>query len=258
MTGAEAPQNEAPASTSGRARNGGRARWTIAIAIALAVHAGAFLAWRVPETRMQPTPASPPRVSFSTVSPESSLSDQLDLFDPAPLFLPTEWNYATAVKALKSDRSPGEMFDLYAPEWTAKPDQSPEELVMLPTGVEDAVSALRRFEWQYFTAFGRLDRPLVRLPQRLALMEVRSIATGRNILTREIPVSASSSAQGWGLWTPLEFLVSVQPSGMLGPPDLAHGSGFEEIDAFFRGYIQHETQLDLRVPAGYYRVTIGP
>lgn len=265
MIGAEpAPREPAPPErrAAGARRNHGRRRWGIAVAVALVVHGAAFFAWRVPAGGPERPPAAAPKVQWvgdgALIAEGSALGDQLNLFDSAPLFLPTPWNFATAEKELKSDRPPGEVFDLFAPRLTVSVEQTPADLVLVPSGVGTPAQAIRSFAWPYFESFGRVDRPLAPLPERLAMIEVRAMDTGELMLTATVARRAAPDAAGWGDWAPLEFLVSVEPALALGLPQLTRGSGFDEVDAFFREHVQRELLLDLRLPAGYYRVTVGP
>jgi hypothetical protein len=56
----------------------------------------------------------------------------------------------------------------------------------------------------------------------------------------------------------LEFIVAINPAGIVGAPILASGSGWEEVDAFFRTYLVKTFRVGERLSPGQYRVVVGP
>lgn len=241
---------------------GGPARWAFATVVTLIVHGAAFFALSVPVPDIAITSAPEARVVWAGASPMgtgSLLSEQLLLFDNAPLFLPTEWNSATAENVTATGRAPGEIFEAYEPRLSMPAAQSPAMLELLPEGVASAREGVQRFDWNLFSAFGQVDKPAVVLEDRLAAIEVRSLETRKLVLEVPVPRSTAPEAGSWPDWTPFEMLAAVESAGVQAPPLVVQrGSGSGVVDAFFRSFVLRDLQLDLRLEPGYYRITVGP
>jgi hypothetical protein len=50
----------------------------------------------------------------------------------------------------------------------------------------------------------------------------------------------------------------VSSAGLIGDPILVTGSGWEEVDTFFRSYLVKTFRLGERLNPGRYRVLVGP
>jgi len=59
-------------------------------------------------------------------------------------------------------------------------------------------------------------------------------------------------------YAPLEFLVVISSAGMVGEPVLTTGSGWDDVDIFFRTYLVKTFRLGERLNPGRYRVLVGP
>lgn len=238
-----------------------RNRWAMAIVVAVLVHVTGFIMLRVPEVEPAPRHLAEPRVDWVGDAPAtegSALGEQWNLLDNAPLFLPTRWNFASAENLVTAEHEPGEIFGTFEAKLSVAAEQSPSALVTLPRGIDSATAALPLFDWGELGSFGRVDRPLAGLPERLAQVEIHSMTTGDEVLSVAVPKSAAAGAGSWPDWEPMELLVVIEPTGMIGPPQVARSSRSEIVDGFFRDYVRSGLRLDLRLPAGYFRVVIGP
>lgn len=56
----------------------------------------------------------------------------------------------------------------------------------------------------------------------------------------------------------MEFLAVVSSAGLIADPVLVNGSGWEEVDNFFRSYLVKSFRLGERLNPGRYRVLVGP
>jgi hypothetical protein len=185
------------------------------------------------------------------------LRERATLFDPTPLFLPTEWNTNQRPLPVAVQRQPGQVFRPFEPvlrygeaELTLPigPGQS------LPTSPGDL---LREPSRDPFLAFDRQDEPLTPLSPRQGQVEVRRVGTGEKVLVCEL--DGSIALPGGRLdWQPAEFFVAVATAGLLGRPVDTASSDIEEVDAFFREYLAKTLRLGERLPPGMYRVVVGP
>jgi hypothetical protein len=108
-----------------------------------------------------------------------------------------------------------------------------------------------------FFTFGRIDYPYTPLPPRLAFLEVLQARTGQTVLA--IPLAPLKSSDLPEVdWQPMEMVVAVEPTGLLGEPTVTSGSGFEAVDNYFRAFIAKQFPLGARLPPGFYTLRIGP
>jgi hypothetical protein len=207
-------------------------------------------------------PAAAPRVNVAHLEEGTSdrrLREQATIFDPTPLFLPTEWNTNQRPLPATVQRQPGQVFGTFAPKLVndeaelalpVRPERSP------PTS---PVELLKEPSHDPFLGFDREDVPLPLLTPRQGLVEVRKAGTGEMMpgFPRKLEGDIVLPA-GRPDWQPAEFLVTVTTTGLLGQPADTASSGIEEVDAFFRDYLANTLRLGERLPPGIYRVVVGP
>jgi hypothetical protein len=226
----------------------------MAAAAGLAAAIAIALLFRAP--RASPAaPAKPPvRPTVGLASMDPALSEEAVLFDPTPLFLPTEWN---STRKELPRREPGDEFTGY-PD---KPAFGEDELaiglpppIAVPAHLSDALEAYP--PGTPFLGFGRTGyRPPV-LPDRGAYVEIVAAGTGRLVLAKAL---LDAQPPGNGTWLqPLEFLVAVDPAGLVGPPVLTVRSGSEEVNGYFRHYLAETLRVGDRLAPGFYRISVGP
>ena len=61
-----------------------------------------------------------------------------------------------------------------------------------------------------------------------------------------------------GDWQPMEFLVAVDPMGLVGPPTLTESSRVAAVDGYFQNYLVKTLHAGQRLAPGFYRICIGP
>lgn len=191
------------------------------------------------------------------------LRERADLFDPTPLFFPTEWNYGQSSYGQRPlpetmRRQPEQVFGGFPPNYTFTEQNIRAygaESVALP---ERLVDVLAQGNDKPLAGMGQIDVQRPALPERRAFLEVIGLSDGQIILSQLLS-NISIPRQDFG---PLEFLVVVSSSGIIGEPVLMNGSGLEEVDegvdAFFRGYLVKSFRLGERLNPGRYRVLVGP
>ncbi len=174
------------------------------------------------------------------------------LYDLTPLFLPTAFNSS------RRDYEPTEpaggfagfpakhVFDdieltLNLPPPTVIPSTPAEALGDDPPGAP-------------FLGFGRATVKVEPLAPRAAYVEILNAGTGRRVFGEPLADAHPPSAS----WKPMEFLASVDPAGLVGPPVLTLHSDAAEVDAYFARYLVDTLRVGQRLAPGFYRISIGP
>lgn len=181
------------------------------------------------------------------------LRERTELFDPTPLFFPTERNYGQRPLRESVRRQPAQVFRNFEPEFTFA-EQTMKvygtEAVLAPEKLSDV---LEKGNEAPFAGMGRVDAPQPTLSIRSAFLEIKQIADGKVIVSKPL-MGLSLPRQDFA---PLEFIVAVGSAGVIGEPILTSGSEGEEVDSFFRDYLVKAFRLGERLSPGRYRVLVG-
>lgn len=182
------------------------------------------------------------------------LRERAELLDPTPLFVPTNKNFAQGGLPAELQRQPGRVFQDFEAKFQF--EEGGLRGFGLETGLppESLPEILARGNEALFAGFGEADSGREPLGARAGFIEVKSLEVGGLTLQGVLPEGAAPA----GEFPPLEFLVTVAPAGLIGEPLLLLGSGAAAVDEHFRTFLTSAYQIDLRVPPGNYRVTIGP
>jgi hypothetical protein len=244
---------EAPKVPAGAPQGGGERRiWLIAGAGALL--ALIFVLWLFSRLPAPPQAAAPPR-PVPTLGLGSGATDEAELLDPRPLFLPTRWNVQPQHLPVGVAHEPGTAFAAFEPKLlfdeNALALNFPAVVATPARPVEAlAVGTLPR----PLLGLGRVDLAAEPLADRGGFAEVSAVGTGEPVLGQALPEAAPPA----GDWAPLEFLVGVNEMGLIGPPQLVQGSGNEAVDGYFRAFLAENFRLGARLRPGFFRVRIGP
>ncbi len=230
--------------------------WLAAGAIAIAVLAMATALFRWPEDKTPTVPPKPPRPVTLARDTDELLTEEAALRDPTPLFLPTKWNASENALLADVRRDLGSSFRGYEPKWR----YTGSELALpLPPAIEVPRQTAEVFAAEKlkrpFLGFGQRDTELKPLAARGAFVEIVAAGSGRTLLAEPL-VEAVPPAEA--AWQPLEFLVGINPIGVVGSPVLTTSSQVAAVDAYFRQYLLKTLHLGERLPPGFYRVAIGP
>lgn len=183
------------------------------------------------------------------------LNEEAMLFDPTPLFLPTEWNVGHNTLSDNLMRDTGHSFNDYPAQLTfnevgvAVGFPAP---VKVPAKVTEVLPMLGR--QQPFTGLGRTDTAVAALPERGARVVVMAVRDGVEALSLTIPVGEAPA----GLWQPMEFLLAVDATGLVGPPVLMAQASDERLGASLQEMLAKTLHLGERLGPGIYRVCVGP
>jgi hypothetical protein len=186
------------------------------------------------------------------------LKERADLFDPTPLFFPTEWNYGQRALPETMRRQPGQVFGSFDANFTFAEQNIKTygaEAVVVPERLADV---LVQGNEKPFAGIGQIDMQRAPLSERSGFLEVTGFLDGRVVLKQALKSLAVPRLD----FGPMEFLVVVSSYGMVGEPILMSVSGLEEVDedvdSFFRNYLVKSFRLGERLSPGRYRVLVGP
>lgn len=181
------------------------------------------------------------------------LQEKAELLDPTPLFFPTEWNYGQRPLDENRLRQPGQFFVSFAPKLTV-PDQGTPvyglETVQAPEKLSDVLTQGNEAP---FAGMGQIDLQGASLPLRSGYLEVRRLGDSQNIINQTLTGIQLPRSD----FAPIEFLVLVGPEGLIGDLLMTSGSGWDEVDSFFRTYLAKSYHLGERLAPGRYRVVVG-
>jgi hypothetical protein len=233
--------------------HGPRYTWVLASVAGIGAILLAGLLFREPAPARPGRIPAPVRPSVGLAPADSVLTEEADLFDRTPLFLPTKWN--SAEKELPS-RDPSGGFTGYPDKMFFTRDELDLGLpppIAVPPRLADALG--ENPPGDPYLGIGRTGYSPVRLSTRSAYVEVAAAGTGQRVFARALD---GAQPPGDGGWQPLEFLVAVDASGLVGPPVLTAPSGQENVDAYFRRYLSDVLRVGDRLTPGFYRIAVGP
>lgn len=230
----------------------------VALGCALGVTA-AWWSW----TRAKPpvvvaaAPARQPFVQFAgagTGATDQVLRERVDLFDSNPLFFPTEWNYGQRPLPARLRRQPGQVFGSFDPIMTPA-DQKLKLYGAETTPAPEKLSdVLAQGNEAPFAGFGQVDVARSPLLARAGFLEIRDLKDSKPIIAQDLNGFSPPRSD----YAPMEFLLLISSSGVVGEPVLMSGSGWDEVDTFFRSYLVKTLRLGERLNPGHYRVLVGP
>lgn len=179
------------------------------------------------------------------------------LFDTAPLFIPTRWNYLTRSEfsGYRLPETPPlfAAFPARAPELPYSPERFRTLLAEPP---RDHSRALAFRGSSFFEGFGERRLKPRPLRDRLAALEVVSLPESRSVLKRELTLEDLDGLPESG-WMPVDFLIFIDSIGQVGRPYSLGSSGSETVDGILLRWLS-TSELALELVPGYYRVEIGP
>jgi hypothetical protein len=244
---------DVPKVSAGAPQGGGERRnWLIASAGALL--AVAFVLGLFSRISLPPPVTTQPR-PVPAIGLDNGTTDEAELLDPKPLFLPTRWNVQPQHLSVGVAREPETAFAAFVPKLLF--DENALALsfpAVVATPVRPVEALAVGMPPRPLLGFGRVDLESEPLAARGGFAEVSAAGTGEPVLAQALPGAAPPA----GDWAPLEFLVAVNAMGLIGPPQLMHSSGRDAVDAYFRSFLAEKFRLGARLRPGFFRVCIGP
>ncbi|MBA4137003.1 MAG: hypothetical protein C0518_06775 [Opitutus sp.] len=236
-----------------------RLRRRIYVGGALAVVAVAgWWAWtnRAREAQAATARAAEPFVRVSAPGQgtgDRALQERADLFDPAPLFIPTARNFGQGQLPARLVKQPGQVFGDFGAKLNFNDGGLGTYGAEQLTASENLVDVLARSNEVPFAGLGESGTARSRLTPRSAFVQIKKMGESelREFAVTEVRVPRTD-------FSPLEFVVAVGPAGLMGDPLLTRGSGREDVDLFFQDFLAKTSRLGSLLSPGRYRVLIGP
>lgn len=190
--------------------------------------------------------------------PTPLLAEQALLFDTAPMFLPTPWNYVSRQDLRDySDPALDPLFSRFPPRFLVDAGAYNEIATFRDIGIASVDAFLQPQFWDFFQGFGRGEPEPVPPYPRDGLVRVVRLPEGEVVLRTAVQPGAAGLPAERPAWNRLAFQVLVGQGGPVGRALSLRNSGAEAIDAAWRRWLRSGGLLD-RLEPGYYRVEIGP
>ena len=188
-----------------------------------------------------------------TVAGDQVLREKAELMDPTPLFFPTEWNYGQRPLREGSLKQPGQVFGSFEPKLPLSEQSIAAYGAEAPVVPEKLADVLVQGNEAPFAGMGQVDTQRSSLSVRSGYIEIREFKNGNTIVSQQLSGITPPRSD----FAPVEFLIVVGSAGLIGEPVLTSGSGWEEVDNFFRAYLVKSYRLGERLRPGRYRVSVG-
>lgn len=182
------------------------------------------------------------------------LRERAELFDPTPLFFPTEWNFGQKPVQVSLQRDSVEVFPPFEPQFVFPEQAAGLRVHPKASETESLSEVLARGNPIPLAGLGVVDAVGSSLEPRAAYVEVRRFAGGKPLLAMALTGLSLPRRD----FAPLECLLVVAPDGVVGDLILASSSGEETVDAFFRAYLLKGFRMGERLAPGRYRIVVGP
>lgn len=188
-------------------------------------------------------------------SADPVLLEQAALADSAPLFLPTVWNSAADLSAIRRP-APSALFPPFPDQITLSTSRPPPAAESEATGDPFQPGLLLAIErWPFMKGFGETNVPVEPLSPRSACLRFRQ--TGADSFSRIVSLAATEEGNPGDGWTPARYYLLVDATGPIGEPLVGRSSGDEAADAWLGRKLRDPT-LVAGLPVGYYEVLAEP
>lgn len=231
------------------------ARW--ALVLGVLVHLAGFFAFSIAIPPDEPAFPGPPLIYYadSGAPVDPLLAEQAALLDFEPLFLPTPYNAPVRLGGA-SGVERVEPFPALRPDLLLTRTEFPRLEGELAPPVTTPADVLAQDRGSGFSAFGLSEGVVEPLPARAGCIEVYQ--PGRPEPLRVEPLDEDLAQEAFeSLGGVMEWRLAIGRSGVVGRPLLVRGSGVEAADEVVAGHLAREAPA-WGLPAGYYRVVVGP
>lgn len=222
------------------------------------VHLAGFLIFRITSN---PLPTRDDRAAFvryvsaSSMAGDLALEEQAQLFDSAPLFIPTQWNAAQSVSLMPQNRV-DERFPEFEPDIRLIGELHSSSL---PLGAEEVVSTpadlLKSRYWSFFAEFGQAEVNLISYPTAGHFAEVVVVGSGDQALTLESPLKFTDTS---AVPEPVTLFLRVSNRGLyVGEPVVSQTSGNTAFDRAAQEWLRQSKTVG-QLPAGYLWIKVYP
>lgn len=212
-------------------------RWTWAIVVTVLVHVSLY--WGVALTRESGQKLRRQDRQFTEIqyfdsrSAERSeaLAQQMFLFDPRPLLLPTRWNAANAASLSEYWQTEAEIFPDFAPMFELEDGNYIDDFGNVPANYEQLSTAQVDFGYLPFKELGRESESVDYEQGQGISLVVLDPADGRELKRIYIYNDAVQALEvAWPDRRPATLLATVEGSFQVGGLSVIASSGFDEAD----------------------------
>ncbi len=212
-------------------------RWTWAIAVTVLVHVSLY--WGVALTRDSGQKLRRQDRQFTEIQYLDSRSTKLSvvllqemtLFDPRPLLLPTKWNAASAAGLSSFWQEEAEIFPEFTPMFELEDGNYIDDFGNVPASYGQLANAQVDFAFSPFRELGRRDEAVAYEEERGLSLVVEDPSSGAELKRIYIYNDAVRALEAsWPDWRPATFLATVEGSFQVGGLSVVASSGFDEAD----------------------------
>ncbi len=209
-------------------------RWTWAFVATILVHVSLY--WGVALTRdsgqrLRRQERQHTDIHYVDSGSTELLAQQMSLFDPRPLMLPTEWNSANAVSLLENGQEEAEIFPEFAPMFELEDGNYIDDFGNVPANYEQLSMAQVDFGFLPFRQLGRSEQSLDYEEEQGVTLSVLDPASGRELKRIYIYNDAIRALEErWPDCRPATLLATVEGSFQVGGLSVVESSGFDGAD----------------------------
>lgn len=225
----------------GRRKFGRTLRWTLAISAAALFHVALF--WSVVLTRETKQVLRRNARQFTeiqyfdarTTERSELLNQQMTLFDPRPLLLPTEWNVSNVSRLSDFTQEEVALFPDFAPMFELEGGDYLDDFGNAPASFEQLAAAQVEFDFPLFVGIGRKGHPLPAAQAKSLEARLLDPRTGVTLRSAAIYKGVESLGRNWPDWQPAVVLATVRDSFLSGGVSVVRSAGYNDADQVLRG-----------------------
>lgn len=187
------------------------------------------------------------------------VAEQIELFDPRPLLLPTKWNAGSADTIRDFIEDEREIFEDFEPRFRSGEGNFAESYGNRWKESASILSVQEEFEVSALETFGRKAEELPSFAREGFEARVIDLSSGEELFLDRVYNSEArrSLINDWPEWRPAQFLVSVKDSFVAQEVAVVSSSGSSEADELLRGVALSGILRRGRLEDGSYLVKIG-
>ena len=209
---------------------------------------------------IKPIPSS--FVTYPKTDIQQVIVEQAWLYDTAPVFLPTTWNYSgqrgenrinevfTQIKKMDPP------FDTFKPNITLNKIDFMEVAALPDSSLNRPSDLLQNEYWNFFSRFGKTPE-ITALDRRTGHFKIIDMQSGYVIDDISLVDDIETPLDIPPL-NPITFLIYIDKWGSIGSPMLLNTSGDDNLDLALRQFTAYHLFGKTPPKSGYYKVLIGP
>jgi len=231
----------------------------VGLLLGVALHLAGFLIFRVISSPLPDRAEARPFVQYvsaGSLASDRELEEQAELFDSAPLFIPTHWN-ASQVTFVESGDVLREQFPEFEPKIELQRELQPSSFLVVDSAqVNQPLDLLASRFWRFFSGFAESAVPVVAFEDEVPVVEV-SVVGQSSLLPISIPAELDYTTAS-PVARPVLYYIRMSGSGAaLSAPTLGQSSGNEAFDLAALKWLRAPEVQGL-LPKGYLAVKVFP